>query len=129
MKRQLLCTFSSKGSLKLTMDYILGFYKVSNDRVYLYSEEDDYENLLFFYNIEESLRDGLAKNTISVHRKVHTNSFYTINALNTLITTLNNGVLDKSYQVNWENYPNTLLTLKGTDLKKMNIVFEKAIYL
>jgi len=39
------------------------------------------------------------KNTISLHRKKITNTLYTINALNELIKTINNGVLDTKYQV------------------------------
>jgi hypothetical protein len=40
-------------------------------------------------------------NTILLHRKKETNSLYTINALNTLIKSLNNGFLDKNYMVDW----------------------------
>jgi hypothetical protein len=50
-----------------------------------------------------------AINTISVHRKKETNTLYTVNALNEIIQRLNNGVLDKTYQLEWYNYQNSLL--------------------
>ena len=45
---------------------------------------------------------------------------YTINALNRLITSLNGGVEDKSYQVDWENYRNTLILTAGQSYKIMH---------
>ena len=112
MKRQLLCTFAVKDSLSLTIDYLKTYFKISNNKIYLYSEADDSNNLILVYNIEENLRDGLAKNTILVHRKKHSNTIYTINALNSLIVRINNGILDKSYQVDWEAYSDQLLIIK-----------------
>ena len=47
--------------------------------------------------------------TISLHRKKQSNSLYTINALNELVKKLNNGVLDNSFPIPWENYRNRLL--------------------
>ena len=129
MKKQLLCTFSPRASLSLTMDYVSTFYKISNNKIYLYSEEYSSDNYILFYNIEDNIRGGLAKHTILVHRKVQSNSFYTINALNALIKRVNNGVLDKSYQVDWDSYSNTLLIIKEGNLEMVSIVFEKSLYL
>ncbi len=42
---------------------------------------------------------------------------YTINALNTLIRSLNGGVVDKSYQVDWNNYRNSLILTDGDSYK------------
>ena len=50
-----------------------------------------------------------ARDTISLHRKKQTNTLYTINALNEIIRKENNGVLDKTFPVPWENYHNALL--------------------
>jgi hypothetical protein len=44
-----------------------------------------------------------------VHRKKETNTLYTVNALNEIIQRINNGVLDKTYQLEWHNYRNSLL--------------------
>jgi adenosyl cobinamide kinase/adenosyl cobinamide phosphate guanylyltransferase len=55
-------------------------------------------------NYEENI-----ENTISLHRKKQSNTLYTINALNEVIRSKNNGVLDKRYNVDWSEYQNTLL--------------------
>jgi hypothetical protein len=57
--------------------------------------------------------------TISLHRKKHTNTLYTINALNDLIRELNNGKLDKSFSIEWENYKNSLLLTNDNGLNKI----------
>jgi hypothetical protein len=49
------------------------------------------------------------KDTISLHRKKQTNTLYTINALNEVIRSLNEGILDKTFSVPWEEYKNSLL--------------------
>ncbi len=52
---------------------------------------------------------NFVSNTISLHRKKQTNSLYTINALNAVIRSLNNGVLDKSFQIPWDQFRNCML--------------------
>ena len=44
---------------------------------------------------------------------------YTINALNRLITTENGGILDKSFQVNWDKYRNSVILTDGDGYKEM----------
>ena len=112
-KQQLLCTFTSATNLALTLDYIQTYYKVSKDKFFIYRESLNSSALpsLVIYNIEANLRPGgLAKNTILIHRKKNYNSFYTINGLNTLIETVNNGVLDKTFQIDWSLYSNRTKT-------------------
>jgi hypothetical protein len=72
------------------------------------------------YNVEfeEDFVENV-QDTISLHRKKQSNSLYTINALNEIIRSLNNGVLDKSFPVPWENYRNTLLLTNETGLNKI----------
>jgi len=53
------------------------------------------------------------RDTISINRKKESNTLYSINALNALISHLNNGVLDKSFIIDWSNYKNTLLLSQG----------------
>lgn len=47
--------------------------------------------------------------TITINRKKESETLYSINALNTLIRELNNGVLDKSFRVDWTQYQNKLM--------------------
>ncbi len=52
-----------------------------------------------------------------VHRKKETNTMYTINALNRLISQLNGGMVDKDYQVNWNDYRNAVILTDGDGYK------------
>jgi hypothetical protein len=65
--------------------------------------------------------------TILLHRKKETNSLYTINALNTLIKSLNNGYLDKSFMVDWNQYKNCILLTDGPNLRKLDTAIHKII--
>mgnify|MGYP007089911592 FL=1 len=49
------------------------------------------------------------RGTITINRKKDSDTLYSINALNALIREQNNGVLDKSYRVEWQHYANRLL--------------------
>ena len=64
-----------------------------------------------------------------VHRKKHTNTLYTINAMNIIIKMNNNGILDKSYQLNWELYKNTILLSNDDELNKLPTKVYKIISL
>ena len=68
-------------------------------------------------------------NTILVHRKKQTNTLYTINALNELIKSLNNGVLDKSYSINWNDYKNCILLVQADGYKKIDTKIKEIINL
>ena len=60
--------------------------------------------------------------TISVHRKKQTNTIYTINAINKLIELKNNGVLDKSFRIDWDELKNSVLV---TAYGKLKVVHTK----
>jgi hypothetical protein len=64
-----------------------------------------------------------------VHRKKESNTLYTINALNTLIKELNNGYVDPSYKVDWNDYRNCILLTRGPELKRINTRLHKIIEL
>ena len=59
-------------------------------------------------------------NAMLVHRKRDTNTIYTINSLNALIKQQNQGVLDKSFKIEWTNYSNGILLLSSNELKFLN---------
>lgn len=128
MKRQLLCTFTTKSTLDLTVDYLVNYFTIENNRIFCYTT-DDPKAVVLVYNLESKLKTQQARNTILVHRKKQSNTVYTINALNTLIQQVNNGVLDTSYQVDWDLYTDRLLTVKDGELKMTSLFFEKVIRL
>ena len=110
MNTQLLCTFTAQNNLQQTVDVIVDTYDVLYNKIFILCNFEDNRELMCTYNIQKTQNFEILNNTISLHRKKQTNTLYTINALNRLIESLNNGVLDTSYKIIWENYRNCLLT-------------------
>ena len=73
MKKLLLCTFTTRDTLDLTLDYLKTYFVFGDNKIYQYNNGNPY-NIILVYNIQESLREGLAKNTILVHRKKDSNT-------------------------------------------------------
>jgi len=119
---QLLCTFSIPIEYKLVLEQIKSFYKLSNNKIFIFNNEKNNNELYLTYNIVYT-ESGLKKlpNTISIHRKKQTNTLYTLNAMNKLITEENNGVFDKSYQLNWEYYKNSLIITNEVSVKIISL--------
>ena len=82
---------------------------------------ENIKELICTYNVEttENVDYNLVPNTISLHRKKHSNTLYTINALNELIKLINNGVLDTTYQVPWDLYKNMILISNKEGLSRI----------
>jgi hypothetical protein len=79
------------------------------------------------YNVDFGNIGEFLDNTILVHRKKETNTLYTINALNTLIRSLNGGRLDTTYRVDWQDYRNSILLTKGSELRQLSTKLHKII--
>ncbi len=126
MKTQLLCTFAHRKDLDLISDYITKSYTVAERRIFVFADADNKNDLYLTYNIE---RGAFTKtpNTISIHRKKETNTLYTVNALNMIIVKANNGVLDKTFVINWETYRNTLLLTSDNDLRPISLELMRRI--
>jgi hypothetical protein len=84
--------------------------------------EDDTKELICTYNVDttESIDYNKVEGTISLHRKKHSNTLYTINALNECIKNLNNGILNQKFMIPWENFKNMLLITNSDGLNKIN---------
>ena len=120
MKTQLLCTFTKRKDLHSSIEIIVECNVVLYDKIYVFQNEKDLDQLIVTYNVEYS-EDFTPSygDTISLHRKKHTNTLYTINALNEIIRKENNGVLDKTFSINWENYSNSLLLTNDGGLNQI----------
>ena len=83
------------------------------------------------YNVDmgNTSMDSIVDNTILVHRKKQTNTLYTINALNELIKSLNNGVLDKKFPIEWNNYKNCILLIQAEGFNKIDTKVKEIINL
>ena len=129
MKSQLLCTFSTKKDIESTIASISSSYTIMFNKIYVLQNEDNINELICTYNVD--ITDGVDYNavsgTISLHRKKHSNTLYTINALNECVKNLNNGVMDNNFIVPWENFSNTLLVTNSEGLNKINTRIYKII--
>ena len=120
MRTQLLCTFVKRNRFKEIIGIIIACNDIVFDKIYVFQNENDYSQLICTYNVEydENFVQGIP-DTISLHRKKHTNTLYTINAFNDLIRELNDGKLDKRFPIEWENYRNSLLLTGDEGLNKI----------
>lgn len=119
---QLLCTFCTEEQLQETLKHIITAYEVAFDAIYILENVETPGALCCTYNVVVSDDEGSASipaSTISLHRKKSTNTLYTINALNLLVTELNEGKTDKNFKVPWENYRNMILVTAYGKLKKI----------
>ena len=121
MKTQLLCTFTTQHNLEQSIRDITKHFKIVFDKIYVLQNEDKPKELICTYNVDQNddVDFNLVNNTISLHRKKITNTLYTINALNELIKTINNGVLDTTYQVPWDVYKNMILISNKDGLSRI----------
>jgi|TARA_R110000824_G_scaffold344_9_gene2557 hypothetical protein len=129
LKTQLLCTFTTKSELDTITELITSSYDIAFRKIYVLQNEEVPNEFMCTYNVE--LHEGLDYNkvpsTISLHRKKHTNTLYTINALNETIKNLNNGVLDTKYIIPWENFQNTILVTNSQGLNRITTRIFKII--
>jgi hypothetical protein len=129
MNTQLLCTFTPKKIINKTTDLIIDAYDIIFNKIFVLKDTDNNRELMCTYNIESSENPTILDNTISLHRKKQTNTLYTINALNELIRTVNNGVLDTSFQVDWDNYRNCMLVTNDEGLRRINTAIHDIIHI
>ena len=130
MNNRLYCKFIEPNEVEEVSKKIQSSYKVLFDKIFVL-ESLDGEKIMLTYNVDlgNSNNEFAIGNTILVHRKKQTNTLYTINALNELIKSLNNGVLDKSYSINWDDYKNCILLVQADGYKKIDTKIKEIINL
>jgi len=130
LANKLFATFSKKEDIEETINTITGRYTILYNKIFILESKDS-DELICTYNIDPGnlSMTTVLPNTILVHRKKESNSLYTINALNTLIKSLNNGYADPNYRVNWNDYKNTILLTNGPDLRKLETTIYKIVNL
>ena len=129
LMNKLFCTFSSKEGLEKTLDTIKAEYTIMYNKIFVLESKDS-DEYLCTYNIDiQGENTKILPNTILLHRKKETNTLYTINSLNLLIKSLNEGILDTSYKINWQDYSNTVLLTQGSELKTLGTKIHKIVVL
>jgi hypothetical protein len=117
IQKQLLCTFSNSVEYTNVLKEIPQQYKLIDNKIFIFANENNLRELYLTFNVEKSERTNRYKGTISIHRKKQTNTLYTLNAMNKLIADENNGVFDKSFQLNWELYKNSIILTNEIGVK------------
>ena len=130
MNNRLYCTFTTVDEYEEVANTIQTSYVILFDKLFVL-ESLDREKIMITYNVDmnNSTRDSMMDNTILVHRKKQTNTLYTINALNELIKSLNNGVIDKSFAVNWNDYRNCILLIQTEGFNRIDTKIKEIINL
>jgi len=127
LMNKLFCTFTVKDELENTISTINRRYSILYNKIFIL-ESPQSEELMCTYNIDlGNMSETPLPNTILLHRKKESNTLYTINALNTLIKSLNEGKLDKNFIVNWSYYKNCVLLTTGPELRRLNTSIYKII--
>ena len=121
MKTQLLCTFAHRNNLDIVIEYIKQNFTIPETRIFVFENANKQHELYCTYNAEDNGFRG--KNTISIHRKKETNTLYTVNALNEIIVEQNNGVLDKTFKLDWPRYENSFILTTNPGYKVVELKF------
>jgi hypothetical protein len=126
MQTQLLCTFTTKEELQNTLQLIRETYHIVYNYIYVLQNKGNLDELFVTYNIDTQYKpEKPLENTILVHRKKQSNTLYTINALNELVKEENNGVLDKSFSIDWDKFKNSIIVTNVEGTKKISTrIFE-----
>lgn len=117
---KLFCTFTKKEDLQITISDIKARYDVIYSKIFVL-ETNNSNEYVCTYNIDsENLnKNSVLPNTILMHRRKECNVLYTINSLNKLIESLNNGYRDVNYKINWENYKNSILLTQNDNFVQL----------
>ena len=116
VNNKLFCTFVPLNEVESFVKDISNEYTILYNKIFVLhiKSNDEY---VCTYNVDQPNINNIPENTILVHRKKEYNVLYTINALNELIKSLNDGIVDTNYKINWQHYKNTILLTQQQELK------------
>ena len=128
LNNKLFCTFTSLEGVDGLVKDLSSRYSIMYNKIFvLYIKSN--EEYVITYNVDQGNVQEIPDNTILVHRKKETNTLYTINALNELIKSLNGGVVDTKFPIDWQHYKNCVLLTQHNKLKQLNTKIHKIIEL
>ncbi len=122
IKKQLMCRFSDSKTYVKDVDHISKNCKLTDRRIFILSNANNSNEIFLTFNIQKNILNKIKyMNTISIHRKNHTNTLYTLNAMNRLIEDENCGVFDKTFQLDWELYKNSIILINDPGVKIISL--------
>lgn len=128
MNNRLFATFFPRKNKDVILQDLINKYTILYNKIFILDIIDSPE-LVCTYNIDTNNINGVLSNTILVHRKKISNTLYSLNSLNFLIKKLNNGVLDKDFPINWNDYKNCFLLTKNGELRRLDTKLDEIISL
>ena len=116
VNNKLFCTFVPLDGVDSFVKDITSQYTILYNKIFVLhiKSNDEY---VCTYNVDQPNINNIPENTILVHRKKESNTLYTINALNELIKSLNEGIVDTNFRIDWQHYKNTVMLTQQGDLK------------
>lgn len=122
---KLFATFSKKEDIEQTLEVITSRYTILFNKIFILESKDS-EEFICTYNIDPGnlSTTTVLPNTILLHRKKDYNVLYSVNGLNLLVQSLNNGICDKNYIIPWKNYKNSIVLNNKDELR----ILETSIY-
>lgn len=128
VNNKLLCTFVPENGIESFIEEITSQYSILYNKIFVLhiKSNDEY---VCTYNVDQPNIENIPGNTILVHRKKESNTLYTINALNELIKSLNGGVVDTRFKIDWQHYRNTILLTQQGELKYLRTKIYKVVEL
>lgn len=117
MKTQLLCTFTNENDFEGVIDQVLNEFDLFSRKIFVLKLDPSKELVVSYNIIPNSVK--FLPSTIMVHRKKESNTMYTINALNRVIADENGGMIDRTYQLDWQKYRNSVILTDGDGYKIM----------
>ena len=126
MNNRLFCTFTTLENMDELISSIKSQYSILYNKIFVLHIKSNNEYVIT-YNVDQGNVSTIPDNTILVHRKKGTNTLYTINALNELIKSLNDGVVDRNFPIEWEHYKNCVLLTQHNEIKQLNTKIFKIV--
>lgn len=124
VNNKLLCTFVPEEGIESFIQEITSQYTILYNKIFVLHVKAHNE-FVCTYNVDQPNLANIPGNTILVHRKKESNTLYTINALNELIKSLNEGVVDTRFKIDWQHYKNTILLTQQGELKFLKTKIHK----
>ena len=126
MNNRLFATFTQQDLIEGLINELSSTYNIMYKKMFVLFIKSTNEYVIT-YNVEQGNVNTIPENTILVHRKKESNTLYTINALNDLIKKLNNGEIDPTYKIEWQNYKNCVLLTQQGEVKQLNTKIYKIV--
>lgn len=120
-------TFTPKEQLEYNIEKIKQQYTILYNKIFILESPQNELEYFITFNLDPVNISSISKNMISIHRNKEYNVIYTINSLNELIKSKNNGNLIKGFEINWNEYKNSIILINNNNLKILPINIKQII--